>query len=89
MLRYGENPHQDAFVIDHEDGSRGLLQAKKIQGKPLSYNNFLEGDAALLFLNEFIKEPACVLFKHNSPCGVGVRLNIETHFNNSSHVDIL
>ena len=89
VLRYGENPHQDAFVIDHEDGSRGLPQAKKIQGKALSYNNFLDGDAALLCLNEFKKEPACVIVKHNSPCGVGVGKNIESAFKNSLKVDNL
>lgn len=89
VLRYGENPHQDAFVVSCGDGSKGLPQAKKIQGKALSYNNFLDGDAALLCLNEFKSEPACVIVKHNSPCGVGVGKNIESAFKNSLKVDSL
>ena len=87
VLRYGENPHQSAFVVNHEGRSRGLPQADKIQGKELSYNNLLDGDAALLCLNEFKKESACVIVKHNSPCGVGVGNNIETAYENSLKVD--
>jgi phosphoribosylaminoimidazolecarboxamide formyltransferase/IMP cyclohydrolase len=89
VLRYGENPHQDAFVVDHGEVSTGLPQAKQIQGKALSYNNFLDGDAALLCLNEFKKESACVIVKHNSPCGVGVGKSIEAAYENSLKVDSL
>ena len=69
-LRYGENPHQKALVLNEKYPSCGLPQAKQIQGKEMSYNNFLDGEAALLCLHEF-KEPSCVIVKHGSPCGIG------------------
>ena len=69
-LRYGENPHQKAFVLKGGHSSLGLPQAKQLQGKEMSYNNFLDGEAALLCLYEF-KDPSCVIVKHGSPCGVG------------------
>ena len=88
-LRYGENPHQKAFVVGLKGESRGMPQSKQIQGKALSYNNYLDGDAALLCLNEFKKEPACVIVKHNSPCGVGVGKDIITAYDNALAVDSL
>jgi phosphoribosylaminoimidazolecarboxamide formyltransferase/IMP cyclohydrolase len=69
-LRYGENPHQKAFVIKEARGSAGVPQAKQLQGKELSYNNFLDSEAALLCLHEF-KGSSCVIVKHGSPCGIG------------------
>ena len=89
VLRYGENPHQSAFVVSSDGGSRGLPQAEKIQGKELSYNNYLDGDAALLCLGEFKKEPACVIVKHNSPCGVGVGKDVESAYESALAVDSL
>ena len=89
-LRYGENPHQDAFVVRADTGSSsGLPQAKQIQGKELSYNNFLDGDAALQCLSEFKGSAACVIVKHNSPCGVGVGKNISDSFSRALNVDSL
>ena len=89
-LRYGENPHQKAFVVRADTGSSvGVPQAKQLQGKELSYNNFLDGDAALQCLSEFEKSPACVIVKHNSPCGVGVGKNIKEAFSMAFDVDSL
>ena len=89
-LRYGENPHQEAFVIKAETGSSsGVPQAKQVQGKELSYNNFLDGDAALQCLSEFKGSAACVIVKHNSPCGVGVGKNITESFSRALGVDSL
>tara|TARA_B100000427_G_scaffold252346_1_gene215653 strand:+ start:441 stop:1940 length:1500 start_codon:yes stop_codon:yes gene_type:complete len=89
-LRYGENPHQKAFVVKAgADSSVGVPQAEQLQGKELSYNNFLDGDAALQCLAEFKKSPACVIVKHNSPCGVGVGKNIVEAFSRSLDVDSL
>ena len=87
-LRYGENPHQKAFVLKEKKGSFGLPQAKQVQGKEMSYNNFLDGDAALLCLHEF-KNPSCVIVKHGSPCGVGVGKNSREAFLNALQVDPL
>tara|TARA_B100000886_G_scaffold258897_1_gene183817 strand:+ start:338 stop:1837 length:1500 start_codon:yes stop_codon:yes gene_type:complete len=87
-LRYGENPHQKAFVVrDNMGSSVGIPQAKQIQGKELSYNNFLDGDAALQCLSEFKNSPACVIVKHNSPCGVGTGKNIKEAFHRAFDVD--
>ena len=87
-LRYGENPHQKAFVLKEKHGSFGLPQAKQIQGKEMSYNNFLDGEAALLCLHEF-KEPSCVIVKHGSPCGLGSGKTPEAAFLNALKIDPL
>jgi len=87
-LRYGENPHQKAFVLKEGQGSFGLPQAKQLQGKEMSYNNFLDGEAALLCLYEF-KNPSCVIVKHGSPCGVGSGKTPRAAFLNALAVDPL
>ena len=87
-LRYGENPHQKAFVLKEKHKSFGLPQAKQIQGKEMSYNNFLDGEAALLCLYE-LKEPSCVIVKHGSPCGVGSGKTLKAAFRNALAVDPL
>lgn len=71
-LPYGENPHQRAAYYA-QVGSRThvLSMVAQLGGKPLSYNNLLDLDAARLLLNEF-QIPACVIVKHNNPCGVAV-----------------
>lgn len=75
-LRYGENPHQSAsFYADSRsplvvrDSRPSLADAEVLQGKPLSYNNILDLDAALACCLEFI-EPTAVVVKHTNPCGV-------------------
>lgn len=68
-LRYGENPHQKANLYAMADGSN--LPFKQLQGKELSYNNFLDLDAAFACAKDF-DEPAAVIVKHASLCGVGV-----------------
>ncbi len=89
-LRYGENPHQQAFVVKGDvPSSLGIPQSKQYQGKALSYNNYLDGDAALQCLSEFKKSPACVIVKHNSPCGVGLGKNVSEAFTRALNVDSL
>jgi phosphoribosylaminoimidazolecarboxamide formyltransferase/IMP cyclohydrolase len=67
-LRYGENPHQHAALyLD----SSCAAPFKQLQGKPLSFNNLLDADAAQLCVGEF-GEPACAILKHGNPCGVAV-----------------
>lgn len=70
-LRYGENPHQTAAV--YSDGSRraGVVTAKQLQGKALSYNNINDTDAAFELVCEF-DEPAVAIIKHANPCGVAI-----------------
>jgi len=64
-LRYGENPHQAAAVY----GDAGIAGEEPLQGKAMSYNNYLDVDAAVGLLREF-DECAVVIVKHNNPCGV-------------------
>jgi len=71
MLRYGENPHQQARVRPNAAGSAGLPQARQVQGKALSYNNYNDADAALELIAEFRDaDPTVVIVKHANPCGV-------------------
>lgn len=73
-LRYGENPHQEAAFYRREAYAHAdfsLACAEQLQGKELSYNNYLDLDAAWTAVREF-DEPACVIVKHLTPCGVCV-----------------
>jgi len=68
-LRYGENPHQAAALyIPAGKPPTGLAAARQLQGKELSYNNFVDLEAARSIAAEFQK-PAAVIIKHNNPCG--------------------
>ena len=68
-LRYGENPHQAAgLYVPAGSAPRGLASAKQLQGKELSYNNFVDLEAARSLAGEF-PLPAAVIIKHNNPCG--------------------
>ena len=68
-LRYGENPHQAAgLYVPAGSTPRGLASAKQLQGKELSYNNFVDLEAARSLAGEFPR-PAAVIIKHNNPCG--------------------
>jgi phosphoribosylaminoimidazolecarboxamide formyltransferase/IMP cyclohydrolase len=69
-LRYGENPQQKAWWFRDPMAVSGLHEAKILHGKPLSYNNILDLDAACGTVAEF-SDPAAVAVKHNNPCGVG------------------
>ncbi len=74
-LRYGENPVQNASWYRGKGESSGLHNALILQGKPLSYNNILDIDAAVTTIREFNK-PTCVAVKHLNPCGVATSDNI-------------
>jgi len=68
-LRYGENPHQAAALyVPAGRKPEGLAAAKQLQGKGLSYNNFVDLEAARSLAAEF-SNPAAVIIKHNNPCG--------------------
>ncbi|NKI36151.1 bifunctional phosphoribosylaminoimidazolecarboxamide formyltransferase/IMP cyclohydrolase [Wenzhouxiangella sp. XN79A] len=69
-LRYGENPHQAAgLYVEREAPRAGLAGAQPLQGKPLSYNNLLDADAAWSAVAGLGEAPACVIIKHTNPCG--------------------
>jgi len=69
ILRYGENPHQQAAFYASSEARFGVATAVQLQGKELSYNNLNDTDAAFECVAEFDK-PACVIVKHANPCGV-------------------
>lgn len=73
-LRYGENPHQKAALYQ-ETGARsvewGLVTAKQLQGKELSFNNYLDLESSWSLVSEF-RQTGVVIVKHNTPCGVAL-----------------
>ncbi|HHW4680995.1 MAG TPA: bifunctional phosphoribosylaminoimidazolecarboxamide formyltransferase/IMP cyclohydrolase, partial [Xylella taiwanensis] len=74
-LRYGENPHQSgAFYRDVHPQPGTLATFQPLQGKPLSYNNLADADAAWECIRQF-EAPACVIVKHANPCGVAVGMS--------------
>ncbi|HET8663175.1 MAG TPA: bifunctional phosphoribosylaminoimidazolecarboxamide formyltransferase/IMP cyclohydrolase [Nocardioides sp.] len=68
-LRYGENPHQPAALYAHWRG--GLATAEQLHGKEMSYNNYVDTDAARRAANDFA-EPAVAIIKHANPCGIAI-----------------
>jgi phosphoribosylaminoimidazolecarboxamide formyltransferase / IMP cyclohydrolase len=69
LLRYGENPHQQAALYRTPDHRPGVATARQVQGKALSYNNLNDTDAAYQLAAEFAT-PAVAIIKHANPCGV-------------------
>ena len=69
-LRYGENSHQTAALYVETDG-RGIAQATQLHGKEMSYNNYVDADAAVRAAYDF-DEPAVAIIKHANPCGIAV-----------------
>ncbi len=71
VLRYGENPHQQAALYSDDSGWPGLAQAEQLHGKEMSYNNFTDADAA--WRAAFDHQQICVaIIKHANPCGIAV-----------------
>ena len=70
VLRYGENSHQSAALYVKENGT-GIAQAEQLHGKEMSYNNFVDADAAVRAAWDF-DEPAVAIIKHANPCGIAV-----------------
>ncbi|GAA1773589.1 MULTISPECIES: bifunctional phosphoribosylaminoimidazolecarboxamide formyltransferase/IMP cyclohydrolase [Streptomonospora] len=79
-LRYGENPHQRAALYRGEgDGGPGLAGAEQLHGKEMSYNNYVDADAALRAAHDFA-DPCAAVIKHANPCGIAVGADIaEAH----------
>ncbi|MCJ7742537.1 MAG: bifunctional phosphoribosylaminoimidazolecarboxamide formyltransferase/IMP cyclohydrolase [Methanoregula sp.] len=81
-LRYGENPHQQAAVY----GNTGIAGTEPIQGKQMSYNNYLDVNAGVALLREF-EETAAVIVKHNNPCGVAIGTDLLDAYITAREVD--
>jgi phosphoribosylaminoimidazolecarboxamide formyltransferase/IMP cyclohydrolase len=80
-LRYGENPHQSAALYEIKDhttaiGTGGIAQAEQLSGKEMSFNNYVDADAAWQFVCEF-EELACAIIKHTNPAGAALGINAE------------
>jgi phosphoribosylaminoimidazolecarboxamide formyltransferase/IMP cyclohydrolase len=77
-LRYGENPHQTAAVYAGPEPRAGVLTARQMQGKELSYNNINDTDAAYELVAEFDpkKSAAVAIIKHANPCGVATATSV-------------
>jgi phosphoribosylaminoimidazolecarboxamide formyltransferase/IMP cyclohydrolase len=79
VLRYGENPHQPAALYLNGFGADGLAQARQLHGKEMSYNNYVDADAARRAAYDF-DEPAVAIIKHANPCGIAVGADVaEAH----------
>ncbi|RGC70597.1 Bifunctional purine biosynthesis protein PurH [Micromonospora sp. MW-13] len=72
VLRYGENPHQAAALYADPSSPAGLAQAEQLHGKEMSYNNYVDADAAWRAANDFAGQPAVAIIKHANPCGIAV-----------------
>jgi phosphoribosylaminoimidazolecarboxamide formyltransferase/IMP cyclohydrolase len=79
VLRYGENPHQ-AAALYAQPGVDGLATAEQLHGKEMSYNNYVDTDAALRAAHEQGDVPTVAIIKHANPCGLAVGADIaEAH----------
>ncbi|MCW2602669.1 MAG: phosphoribosylaminoimidazolecarboxamide formyltransferase/IMP cyclohydrolase [Pseudonocardiales bacterium] len=77
VLRYGENPHQGAALYVSHDSAPGLAQAEQLHGKEMSYNNYVDSDAAYRAAYDF-DGPCVAIIKHANPCGIAVADDIAT-----------
>ena len=86
VLRYGENPHQRAAVYLDGAPRAGLAGAKQLQGKQMSYNNYVDADAARRAAFDHL-EPAVAIIKHANPCGIAVGLDIAEAYRKAHATD--
>ena len=68
-LRYGENPHQSAALYTRDDTPAGIAQAEQLHGKAMSYNNYVDADAAVRAAYD-VAGPCVAVVKHTNPCGI-------------------
>jgi phosphoribosylaminoimidazolecarboxamide formyltransferase/IMP cyclohydrolase len=88
-LRYGENPHQSAALfVGPPPAEASVAFSRQLHGKPLSYTNLLDADAALSCVKEF-DEPAACIVKHATPCGCAVAAEVSQAFTRAYRGDPL
>ena len=88
VLRYGENPHQQAAFYLGDKARPGIATAKQLQGKELSFNNLNDTDAAFECVAEF-EAPAIAIIKHANPCGVAIGADLTDAFKKAFACDPL
>jgi phosphoribosylaminoimidazolecarboxamide formyltransferase/IMP cyclohydrolase len=76
-LRYGENPHQRAALYLDPAAPAGLAQADQLHGKEMSYNNYVDADAAWRAANDYGPDlPVVAIIKHANPCGIALGADV-------------
>ncbi|MFZ6017047.1 MAG: bifunctional phosphoribosylaminoimidazolecarboxamide formyltransferase/IMP cyclohydrolase [Nitrospirota bacterium] len=86
LLRYGENPHQMAAFYKERTDGLSLNNAKILQGKEMSFNNYLDAHSALMLVLEFDKT-GCAIIKHNNPCGVAIGDTVADAYRKAAKTD--
>ena len=86
VLRYGENPHQAAAVYRASDDEGGLAAAEQLHGKAMSYNNYVDADAAWRAAHDH-DAPAVAIIKHANPCGIAVADDIASAYRKAHATD--
>ncbi|HEX8337071.1 MAG TPA: bifunctional phosphoribosylaminoimidazolecarboxamide formyltransferase/IMP cyclohydrolase, partial [Pyrinomonadaceae bacterium] len=84
-LRYGENPHQEAALYDFGE-SAGITHAELLGGKEMSFNNYVDADAAWQLVCDF-EETACAVIKHMNPSGVATAAGVEEAYRRALATD--
>lgn len=85
-LRYGENPHQSAGLYAESGIHSGLANAKVLHGKEMSYNNYVDIEAAWRAAHDHDK-PAVAIIKHTNPCGIAVANSISEAYQRAHQCD--
>ena len=87
-LRYGENPHQQGAAYAEPSSASWWATADQLQGKEMSFNNYLDAEAAWRLVHEF-EEPAVAIVKHANPCGLAVAAALHDAFTSAWECDPL
>ena len=85
-LRYGENPHQSAALYSEVGTSSGIANAHVLHGKEMSYNNYVDIEAAWRAAHDHT-QPAVAIIKHTNPCGIAIGPNISAAYENAHACD--
>ena len=85
-LRYGENPHQEAALYVSTFSEPGIAQAEQLHGKEMSYNNYVDSDAAYRAAYDHV-HPAVAIIKHANPCGVATATDIASAYQKAHATD--
>ena len=76
-LRYGENSHQNAWLyVDNDCIDASVAQTDLLHGKPMSYNNYVDGEGALEAVKDLAGSPGVAIIKHTNPCGYATGLTL-------------
>ena len=84
-LRYGENPHQQAALYRH--WRAGVASAEQLHGKEMSYNNYVDTDAAVRAAHDHGDQPTVAIIKHANPCGIAIGETIEQAYERAHATD--